>query len=156
MSINTRKVEGRREVRYKSLDDLLEDARRCAVDGSTTIGNWSISQIYQHLTEVLHARIDGFPSSGFWPLRLMARIFFKHKMLRHGLPPGYNNPRLKPADIPIADALAQFVTAIERFQANPERAPHPWWGAFTSEEAVQFQLRHAELHMSFIVAAEEN
>jgi hypothetical protein len=156
MSINTRKVEGRREVRYKSMDDLLEDARRCAVDGSTTIGNWSISQIYQHLTDVLHAGIDGFPPSGFWLLRLIARMFFKNKMLTDGLEPGFKNPRLKPADIPIADALAQFVTAIERFQANPERAPHPWWGAFTSEEAVQFQLRHSELHMSFIVAAEKN
>ena len=156
MSINTRKVEGRREVRYKSLDDLLEDARRCAADGSTTIGNWSISQIYQHLTEVLHAGIDGFPSSGFWLLRLIAMIFFKNKMLRDGLSPGYNNPRLKPADIPITDALAQFVMAIERFQANTKWAPHPWWGTFTSEEAVQFQLRHAELHMSFIVATEEN
>jgi len=156
MSINTRKVEGRREVRYKSMDDLLEDARRCAVDGSTTIGNWSISQIYQHLTDVLHAGIDGFPPSGFWRLRLIARMFFKNKMLTDGLEPGFKNPRLKPADIPIADALAQFVTAIERFQVNPERAPHPWWGAFTSEEAVQFQLRHSELHMSFIVAAEKN
>ena len=156
MSINTRKVEGRREVCYKSLDDLLEDAVRCAADGSMTIGNWSISQIYQHLTVVLHQGIDGFPSSGFLPLRLIAMMFFKNKMLRDGLSPGYNNPRLKPADIPIADALAQFVTAIERFQANPERAAHPWWGVFTSEQAVQFQMRHAELHMSFIVAAEEN
>ena len=156
MSINTRKVEGRREVRYKSLDDLLEDARRCAADGSTTIGNWSISQIYQHLTDVLHAGIDGFPPSGFWLLRLIARMFFKNKMLTDGLEPGFKNPRLKPADIPIADALAQFVTAIERFQANPERAAHPWWGVFTSEQAVQFQMRHAELHMSFIVTAEEN
>ena len=156
MSINTRKVEGRREVRYKSMDDLLEDARCCVADGSTTIGNWSISQIYQHLTDVLHAGIDGFPPSGFWLFRLIARMFFKNKMLTDGLEPGFKNPRLKPADIPIADALAQFVTAIERFQANPERAPHPWWGAFTSEEAVQFQLRHSELHMSFIVAAEKN
>ena len=79
MSINTRKVEGRREVRYKSLDDLLEDARCCVADGSTTIGNWSISQIYQHLTVVLHQGIDGFPSSGFLPLRLIAMMFFKNK-----------------------------------------------------------------------------
>jgi hypothetical protein len=159
MAVDTRKVEGRREVHYQSLDEFLEDARRCAADGSTTIGNWSISKIYHHLAVALHAAIDGYGFRVFWPKRVLAILFAKKKILTRGFSPGFKIPskakRLEPTEMPVEDALGQLVTAVERYQANPKRAPHPVLGIFTSEEADQFQLRHAELHMSFIVVAED-
>ena len=159
VSIDTRKVEGRRELGYQSLEDLLDDARHCAADGYVTIGNWSVSQIYHHLSVSLHASIDGFGFMAFWPKRLLARIFFKNRFLTQGFQPGVTIPgkmkRLEPTDMPVEDALTQLATAIERYQANPKRAPHPLFGQLTSEECDQFQLRHAELHMSFIVPAKQ-
>jgi hypothetical protein len=159
VSIDTRKVEGRRELGYQSLEDLLDDARHCAADGYVTIGNWSVSQIYHHLSVSLHASIDGFGFMAFWPKRLLARIFFKNRFLTQSFQPGVTIPgkmkRLEPTDMPAEDALTQLATAIERYQANPKRAPHPLFGQLTSEECDQFQLRHAELHMSFIVPAKQ-
>ena len=159
VSIDTRKVEGRREVSYQSLEDLFEDARRCVAGRYVTIGNWSVSQIYHHLSVALHASIDGFGFQVFWPKRLLARILFKNRVLTGSIPSGYKIPkrmkRLEPTDMPVADALSQLAVAIDRYQTNPKRAPHPLFGQLTSEESDQFQLRHAELHMSFIVPAED-
>lgn len=159
VTVNTKKVEGRRVIRYESLEDVIADARRCAEGGWTTNGNWSINQIYHHLSVALHAAIDGFGFRMIWPKRLLARIFFKNKYLTEGFPPGFKIPakmeRLEPMEMPVEDALAQLAMAIERYQGNPKRAPHPLFGQLTSEESDQFQLRHAELHMSFIVPAED-
>ncbi|MEE2990645.1 MAG: DUF1569 domain-containing protein [Planctomycetota bacterium] len=159
MTVNTSKVEGRRDIRYESLEDVFADARRCADGGWTTNGNWSISQIYHHLSVALHAGIDGVGFRIFWPKRLLARVFLKKKYLAEGIPPGFKIPgrmkQLEPTEMPIEDALAQLANAIERYQGNPKRAPHPLFGQFTDEESDQFQLRHAELHMSFIVPAED-
>ena len=159
MTVDTRKVVGRREVHYESLEDLIADARRCAEGDWITIGNWSMGQIYHHLSVTLHATIDGYGFRVFWPKRLLARIFFKNRFLTQGFQPGVTIPgkmkRLEPTDMPVEDALTQLATAIERYQANPKRAAHPLFGQFTSEESDQFQLRHAELHMSFIVPAKQ-
>ena len=158
VSIDTKKVQGHRDISYQSLADLSVDATRCAEEGWVTIGNWSVGQIYHHLSVALHASIDGFGFKGFWPKRLIA-TFSKKKFLTQGLPRGVRIPskmkRLEPTDMPVADALTQLASAIERYQTNPKRAPHPLFGEFTDEESDQFQLRHAELHMSFIVPAED-
>ena len=159
MTVDTRKVVGRREVHYESLEDLIVDAGRCAEGGWTTIGNWSMGQIYHHLSVTLHASIDGFGFQVFWPKRLLARIFFKKKLFSQSMAPGVKLPakmtRLVPMEMPVEDALHELSTAIERYHDNPNRAAHPVFGRFTSEEWDQFQLRHAELHMSFIVPAED-
>ena len=159
MSIDTKKVQGHRAISYQSLDDLSVDATRCVEEGWVTIGNWSVGQIYHHLSVALHASMDGYGFKGFWPKRLIARTFLKKKFLTQGLPRGTRIPgkmkRLEPTDMPVHDALTQLASAIERYQANPKRAPHPILGKLTNEESDQFMLRHAELHMGFIVPARQ-
>lgn len=159
VSIDTKKVQGHRAISYQSLDDLSVDATRCAEEGWVTIGNWSVGQIYHHLSVALHASMDGYGFKVFWPKRLIARTFFKKKFLTQGLPRGTRIPdkmkRLEPTDMPVHDALTQLASAIERYQANPKRAPHPILGKLTNEESDQFMLRHAELHMGFIVPARQ-
>ncbi len=51
--INTKKVEGRRAVRYESLSEFLQDAERLANCEVRTVGNWSQGQIYEHLARAL-------------------------------------------------------------------------------------------------------
>jgi len=159
VSIDTKKVQGHRDISYQLLDDLSVDATRCAEEGWVTIGNWSVGQIYHHLSVALHASIDGYGFKAFWPKRLIARAFFKKKFLTQGLPRGVRIPgkmkRLEPTDMPVHDALSQLASAIERYQANPKRASHPILGKLTNDESDQFMLRHAELHMGFIVPARQ-
>jgi len=49
MQLNTKKVPGRREVRYESLDELLVDAKRFSGNDIKTLGNWSQGQIFEHI-----------------------------------------------------------------------------------------------------------
>ena len=43
--------------------------------------------------------------------------------------------------------------AVARWKKETKRAPSPLLGALTDQEAEQLQLRHAELHMSFLLPA---
>lgn len=159
MSVDTKRVEGRRDVQYNNVDELLEDARRLAACPHQTVGNWSYGQILHHLTLSLHGSIDGVGHRAFWPVRLFARMFLKKKMLESGIPPGSKISRkltrLEPHEMPVEDALEQLEVAVERFKTNPKRAPSPIFGRLEPTEANQLQLRHAELHMSFVDAVDD-
>ena len=152
MTINTKKVVGRRSVRYESLDDLLADAQRLASGNVRTLGNWSQGQICDHLATSLDSSIDGFDMSFPAPLRWMMSIFMKKKFLTKELPPGFKTPeKYLPAEISTADGLAALAKAIVRQQSDPNRVPHPGFGKLSRDEWNQFHLRHAEMHMSFLV-----
>ena len=57
--IKTKKVEGRRKVRYQAISEFLAEAERLASRKVRTIGNWSQGQIYEHLARSLDISIDG-------------------------------------------------------------------------------------------------
>ena len=58
MTVDTKKVTQRREVRYDSYDDLLSDAEHLASGDVQTVGNWTLGQIFQHLAKTLNSSID--------------------------------------------------------------------------------------------------
>ena len=49
-------------------------------------------------------------------------------------------------------ALAELRLAVLRLQHDTDRASHPVFGEMSLDEWDSFHLRHAELHMSFLVA----
>ena len=49
------------------------------------------------------------------------------------------------------DALEMLRRAVERTKTQRMSARHPAFGALTHEQWVQLHLRHAELHLSFVV-----
>lgn len=149
--INTKKVDGRRSVRYESLSQFLEDAERLANCDVRTVGNWSQGQIYEHLARAFDISIDGtdlFP----YPMRLMLNIFFKKKFLNVAIPAGFKAPgKFVPDATSVEEGLESLRRAVARQSEVSERAPHPGFGKFSREEWDKFNLRHAEMHMSFIV-----
>ena len=58
---------------------------------------------------------------------------------------------LPPADATVEDGLIALREAVDRYQVELPKAPHPFFGKLTREEYVCLSLRHAELHMSFVV-----
>jgi hypothetical protein len=158
MSVNTCKVSGRRQVRYQSLDELLADAERMATQPHRTLGNWSYGQILGHLAETCHMSIDGNRMKVPWPLRLIGRLL-RNRVLTKPMSAGFKLPRrmaaaLVPGDMPTADGLAALRRGIERLRTETRRAPHLVFGPYTAAEWDQLHLRHAELHMSFVVPAD--
>ena len=48
---------GRRTLSYGNLDDIMPDVERL-LDGHTTVGNWSLAQMCQHLAAVMRRVVD--------------------------------------------------------------------------------------------------
>lgn len=145
----------RRQVTYDSLADMLRDARRLVAANAGATGEWSLGQIIQHLAMALNASVDGFGFTLPWPLRIVGRYVIKGRILRNGMQPGIQLPAaavpaLAPPAIDPATALRNLELAVAHFEAAQSYAPHPAFGPITAEEANLIQLRHAELHLSFV------
>jgi len=153
--VDTRAVQGRRSVRYESFDDLLADAESLARVPTRAVGNWSAGQIYRHLAVSIDAMIDRSPFQLPAPMRWLLRLLFLRRMTTRTLAPGFQLPRSAARMIPppteTGAGLDLLRRAIARIKSTDERAPHGGFGRLTREQWDAFQLRHAELHMSFLV-----
>ena len=156
MSINTKRVQGRRSARYESLEALLEEARSLAASDVAPLGNWSIGQVYEHLARSLDSSIDGAGFALPAPVRWMMTLLMKRKFLKVALPAGFQTTAAFEPDETAADVgLASLEAAVARQRVEGSRAMHPAFGRISREEWNEFHLRHAELHMSFLVPAAE-
>lgn len=150
-------TSSRRKVRYASFDEILADAEAAAARGAATTGNWSLGQIFEHLATAMEKSMDGFGFTAPWVVRVVASNFFKRRMLRDGMPAGFNlrgkgAAILIPGPTAAESGLEHLRRSIARLKVETQRAPHPAFGPLTFEESNQLQLRHSELHMSFISA----
>lgn len=156
MSVETKSVQGRRTVHYDSFDDLLADAERLAGCEVQTLGNWSLGEIYGHLAKSMNASIDGFPGKMPWPIRVLAKLFMRKMILQGPLRAGFKLPKdaeekIWPKGMGVQEGLAALRSAVERQRTETKRVPHLALGAISNDEWTQAHLRHAELHMSFVV-----
>ncbi len=150
--IHTKKVAGRRDVHYSSLDELLADAQRCASGNVRLLGNWSPGQIYEHLARSMDASIDGFDFSMPAPVRWLMSLLMKKKFLYKTLPAGFKSTaKFIPEETSNEAGLAALTKSIERQKNERSRVPHPGFGNLSNEEWEAFNLRHAEMHLSFLV-----
>jgi hypothetical protein len=158
-SINTGRVKDRRKVHYDSYDEVLADARHMASIPTRTLGNWSVGQIYKHLSIVMDGMIDGIPFGAPSFLRGALRWFLMPWFLHRQLPAGFKLPKegeyFVPTDTATEEGLELLSKAIARLQATQARAPHPGFGKVTCEQWDLLQLRHCEMHMSFILPVAE-
>jgi len=159
MAVETKNATGRRQISYASYDDLLTDAERLAAGNATTVGNWTLGQIFKHLAAAFEGSLDGMGFKAPLPLRLMLRLM-KGKMLTRPLPSGYQIPSqvkatVEPAaDVSTEESLGALREVIGRLKTDSTRAEHPFLGNLTRDEWDRFNLRHAEMHMSFAVPAD--
>lgn len=152
--VNTKKVEGRRKVRYASHEEVLADAERLAASDAPTIGNWSKGQIYKHLAGTLDLSIDGGGGMLPAPARFLLKFVFKKKFLNDSIPSGFKAPeKFVPGETSTEEGLELLRQATLRMGEVSQRALHPGFGELTREEWDLFHFRHAEMHMSFIVEA---
>lgn len=158
MAVNTGKVKGRRVLRFQTLEEMLADAEQQATTPVRLLGNWSLGQIYDHLAQWLEFTLDGFPITIPWYLR-WAVWPFKGWMLRSAMPAGFvwgaRDAKLVTPQRAVStdEGLAHLRRAVARWRAEPQRHPSPLLGKLTETQWEQFQLRHGEHHLSFVVPA---
>ena len=158
MTVDTRKVTQRRELHYDSYDDLLADAERLATGDVRTVGNWTLGQIFQHLAKAMDSAIDGTDMKFPWLMKKVFLLFMnKEKMLSETIRAGFKIPEKGQAQfspepsVSTEDGLVLLRAAVQRSQSETSRAEHPAFGELTCDEWDGFNLRHAELHMSFAI-----
>ena len=156
--IDTRKVTDRRVLHFQQIDDALADAQQLEtaqrVGGLRCIGNWTAGQILGHLAAWVDYSYDGMPFSAPWLMRLMLRPM-KRRLLYSPMPAGARIPRLPGGTVgfdplPFDEGLARFRRSFERLKVEPPQRPHALFGRLTHEQWMCLNLRHAELHLSFL------
>jgi hypothetical protein len=154
--VETAQTPTRRKLRFASFDDVLADARSLAGRPTRQLGNWSLGQVCQHLGTAMErsARDDQLFRTPLW-LRVLGRLV-RRRALATGLPTGYKLPpdgaaKLVPPPVDVDEGLATLERGMAALAETSHRAPHPVLGAMSVDEWHLFHLRHAELHLSFIV-----
>ena len=177
--VDTRRAE-RRALTLASFDDLareldrIEHAARPEGDGLRVTGNWSAGQILEHIAKAIERSMDGFstlPASmrpaprGLTALSdrpAHARALAAEHSLRATLladsfspdSPGFSLPReIDPAMyVWTNDGAARLRVALARIRdGHPMAKPSPTIGPLSQEEWAALHLRHAALHLSFII-----
>lgn len=152
MTVNTKKVTGRRTVHYASLNDLLSEAEQISREEFQTLGNWSPAQIYKHLAMSFDSSIDGMDFKLPAPVRFVMNLLMKRRFLTKPIPAGFKSTeKFIPRETSIEEGLEALRTAIERQARETSRVDHPGFGKLTNKEWDDFNLRHAEMHMSFVI-----
>ncbi len=153
--IDTKKVQGRRQLHFASLDDIGADVEQLARGRVRNLGNWTPGQVLKHLSLAMTYSIDGFPSRAPFFMRMLGKLF-KKRILSKGMTPGFQLPKnaargLVPGPTTWEDGLAAFRKSLKRMQTDTARAPHGFFGYLTNDEYVQLHCRHSELHLSFLL-----
>ena len=162
MAVNSKTVQGRRSLEFKTLDEIVADAQRlvAAVPDTQTLGNWSLAHLLSHLAMTVNSSIDGFQVKAPFFIRLIVP-FFKKGALRNKMEPGIKLPNSAEA-VAYPDsaspqiALEQLRKAIARTKQERMEAVHPAFGNMTHDEWVLLHLRHSEMHLSFAVSPTAN
>jgi len=149
----------RRQVEYRELADIVSDVRSLATRPCTTVGAWTFAQNVEHVASAIDMAFDGAGFKAPWLARMIIAPLLKKRVLTKPMRAGFRLPRraaalLPDSDVELENAVRHLETAISRFESETPSHPHPFLGRLTPQEYVQLHLRHAALHLSFVVPCE--
>ena len=152
--VDTKKVAGRRVLKFDSIDAIAADVELLAkARAIRSLGNWSAGQNLAHVALTITRSIDGFPAAMPWFVRVLMRLLKGH-LLSRPMSPGLKAPKraaLSVDPVPLEEGLRQIRAALARLKSETKRSPSPLLGKLSAEEWNQLHCRHAELHLSFLV-----
>ena len=152
----TKNVSGRRELHFHAIDEIVADAEKLVASPNIkTLGNWPLGRLLAHLTTAINGSIDGVDARAPLLFRLAGKLV-KNRILNSAMLPGFQLPDRFQADLfpeveSPQDALEGLLKAAARAKTERMTACHPVFGQLTHDEWTQLHLRHAELHLSFVV-----
>ncbi len=157
--MDTAKVQDRRSLRFNSIDELLAEIDRIvAADKGGRLrcsGNWTAGQIFGHLAGWIEYAYEGYPMKVPWFIRMLIRRK-RDTYLREGMPAGVRIPRAEGGTYstqayPTEEGASRLRKALRRLKnREPARYDSPAFGRMSDDERIALNLRHAELHLSFL------
>lgn len=153
--MTTASANERRTLRFDSFEQMLADAETLAASSAArTLGKWPLASLLEHLAMSINCSIDGFPTKAPWFIRLIGPLLKSGALKK--LSPGIKLPKRAEAEAyppvnSVAEALEHLKSAATRTKTERMTATHPAFGKMTHDEWFQLHLRHAELHLSFVL-----
>ena len=82
----------------------------------------------------------------------------KSSVLKNGFRAGVRIPKIPGGtlggeDVPVETGLAALRRSLDRMEAGPPKYHSPAFGPLSYEDGRAMTLRHAELHLSFLMLA---
>jgi len=157
--VDTAKCAGRRPLRFESIDQMMAEVDRLVeaerAGRLRRVGNWTLGQTLGHLATWAEYGFTGTPLKPpffiRWVLRLSKRKFL-HDPMRAGVKiPGVEGGTLATAPMPVDEALGRMRRVMERLKLEAPTLPNVIFGPLKHEEWIALNLRHAELHLGFLV-----
>jgi hypothetical protein len=84
--VQTAKVSGRRQLEFRSYQEMLDDVHTLAAGPHRKLGNWSLSEVCQHLSKTIHMSIDGAERRFPWYLRMLGPLL-KNRIINNPMNP---------------------------------------------------------------------
>jgi hypothetical protein len=159
-TVNTKSSTDRRHLRLASLEELRAEVRRlAAADRAGRIraaGNWTTGQVLGHLAFWANAAFER-PAELRVPfiMKLLGPLL-RGRMLRTGMPSGVRIPKvangtLGTERLTTDEGERRLLAAIDRLERETPPPRHMFLGRMSKDDYVQLNLRHAELHCSFLL-----
>jgi hypothetical protein len=148
----------RRKLRFASIDEVIADVDglvRAETSGTLRrIGNWTLGQTLGHLAAWAGFCYEGYPIKPprviGWILRLRRHAFI-HGPMRAGVRiPGVKGGTVATEALSTVEGHERFRHAMQRLKDERAMDRHPFLGKMTQDEWIALNLRHAELHLSFL------
>ena len=121
----------RRSLTFASLDRVMPDVDQLLA-GHTTVGQWSLGQICNHLMRTLTWTVEGYPKLAPWIVRKTVGPLLLKRILRTGrFPDGITLPRpyLPPPDLDARAEAEALRAALWHFAAHSgPLSDHPMAG----------------------------
>jgi hypothetical protein len=157
--VDTGKVADRRTLRFESIDQVLAEVERLAeaerAGRLRRLGNWALGQTLGHLATWAEYSYTGAPLAApffvKWFLRLRKRKFLYGPMRAGVKIPGVAGGTLATEPVPLDEALERMRRVLGRLKSEAPTAPNVIFGPLSHDEWVALNLRHAELHLGFLV-----
>jgi len=157
-TVDTARARDRRSLRFQTVDELLKEIDRLiksdTVGKLRKSGNWSLGQAFGHLAAWINYGYEGYPFKTPWLIRVILRTRVK-KYLRDGMPAGVRIPKVENGThatdaLSTAEGADRLRKALNRLQnGEPAKFESPAFGPMLDDQRIAFNLRHAELHLSF-------
>lgn len=152
--------EQRRKLHFRTIDEVLVDLDQIIAAESKgslrALGNWSAGEILTHLAAWIDYGYSGYPMN---PPPFFIRWILRRKLkkiLESGMDPGVRIPGVKEGTfgmekLPTLAAAEKFQRALQRLRAGEPCPFHsPAFGEMSMADRIRLNLRHAELHLSFL------
>ena len=151
----------RRELRFKTLEDVRRELTRLEKGTVVTTGNWSYFQILNHCGKAIEKSVSSFSNLKSWWVRRFIGPIALRKVFKQGyIPAGAGAPVKGVAAERIEGdekaALAELRKALDDFEKyTGPLAEHPFFGKMKKEQWTYLIALHGANHLGFVKLKDE-